>query len=87
MSDEKEESLISHLQALRETLLKCIISLCIVFPFVFFAAPPVLNKIIDILIGSTGIRLNYFSPMEVFLIQIKTAFVLDLIVCCPYMAK
>ncbi len=87
MGDEKEESLISHLEALRETLLKCLISLCIVFPFMFFVAPPVLNKIIDIVIGSTGIKLNYFSPMEVFLIQIKTAFVLDLIVCCPYIAK
>lgn len=87
MSDEKEESLISHLEALRETLLKCIISLCVVFPFVFFAAPPVLNKLIEIILGGTGIKLNYFSPMEVFLIQIKTAFVLDLIVCCPYIAK
>ena len=87
MSDEKEESLISHLEALRETLLKCIISLCVVFPFVFFAAPPVLNKLIEIILGGTGIKLNYFSPMEVFLIQIKTAFVIDLIVCCPYIAK
>ena len=88
MSDEQQsESLISHLEALRETLLKCIISLCVVFPFVFFAAPAVLNWLIDVILSGTGIKLNYFSPMEVFLIQIKTAFVLDLIVCCPYIAK
>lgn len=87
MSDDKSESLISHLEALRETLLKCIISLCIVFPFVFFIAPHALNWLIDTILSGTNIKLNYFSPMEVFLIQIKTAFILDLIICFPYMAK
>lgn len=87
MSDDKSESLISHLEALRETLLKCIISLCIVFPFVFFIAPHALNWLIATILSGTNIKLNYFSPMEVFLIQIKTAFILDLIICFPYMAK
>ncbi len=87
MCEENGESLISHLEALRETLLKCIISLCVVFPFVFFAAPAALNWVIDVIIGGTGIKLNYFSPMEVFVVQIKMAFILDLVICFPYMAK
>lgn len=87
MSEEKDGSLIEHLEALRETLLKCIISLCVVFPFVFFIAPYVLNWIIDTILGGTNIKLNYFSPMEVLIIQIKTAFILDLVVCSPYIAK
>ncbi len=87
MCEENNESLISHLEALRQTLLKCIISLCVVFPFVFFAAPAVLNWVIDIILNGTGIKLNYFSPMEVFIVQIKTAFILDLVVCFPYIAK
>ena len=48
---EKEdgESLISHLEALRETLLKCIISLCVGLPFTLYIAPKALNWLIDII--------------------------------------
>ena len=86
---EKEdgESLISHLEALRETLLKCIISLCIGLPFTLYIAPKALNWLIDIIVGDSKVAFNFFSPMEVFLIQLKTAMVLDVIVCFPYMAK
>lgn len=86
---EKEdgESLISHLEALRETLLKCIISLCIGLPFTLFAAPKVLNLLIDVIVGDSKVSFNFFSPMEVFLIQLKTAMVLDIIICFPYIAK
>ena len=31
--------------------------------------------------------LNYFSPTEVFIIQIKTAVVIDIIICFPYIMK
>ncbi len=86
---EKEdgESLISHLEALRETLLKCIISLCIGLPFTLYIAPKALNWLIDIIVEDSKVAFNFFSPMEVFLIQLKTAMVLDVIVCFPYMAK
>ena len=87
MSDNKEESLISHLEALRETLLKCIISLCVGIPFTLYLAPYALNLLVKTIAGEGNITFNYFSPMEVFLIQLKTALVLDVIVCFPYMAK
>lgn len=87
MSDNKEESLISHLEALRETLLKCIISLCVGIPFTLYLAPYALNLLVKTIAGEGNITFNYFSPMEVFLIQLKTALVLDIILCFPYMAK
>ena len=88
MSEEdKNESLISHLEALRETILKCLYAIAIVLPFTFFIAPKALNFLIKIILGSSKITLNYFSPVEVFLIQIKTAIVIDFIICFPYIEK
>lgn len=88
MEDKNDnESLIAHLEALRKTLIKCFISLGIMLPLAFFAAPKVLNRLIKILIGNNDIMLNYFSPTEVFILQIKVALVIDLIICFPYIAK
>ncbi len=87
MAENNDESLISHLEALRETILKCLISLCVVIPFTLWISPYVLNRLVDIIAGSDKISFNFFSPMEVFLLQLKTALLLDVIICFPYMAK
>lgn len=87
MVDNKDESLISHLEALRETLLKCLISLCIVIPFTLWLSPYALNFLVKVIAGSDKVSFNFFSPMEVFLLQLKAALLLDVIVCFPYMAK
>lgn len=87
MENNDNESLISHLEALRETLLKCFISLGVILPFTFFLAPKALDYLIKVIIGTNKITLNYFSPTEVFILQIKLAFVIDLVICFPYIAK
>ncbi len=85
--DDKDESIISHLEALRTTLLSCVYSIAIILPFTFFLAPKALSYIIKIILNGQNITLNYFSPVEVFMLQIKTAFILALIICFPYIAK
>lgn len=88
MTENKDdESLISHIEALRKTLLKCLVSIAVVLPFTFLIAPKGLNYLIKILIGENKITLNYFSPVEVFLIQIKLAVILAIVVCFPYIIK
>lgn len=84
---DKEESLISHLEALRSTLLKCFVSVGILLPFMFWLSPKVLHFLIKILISNNNIQLNYFAPMEVFILQIKLALVMSVIVAFPYIAK
>lgn len=83
----EKENLISHLEALRETLLQCFVSLGLVLPFALFLAPKALDYLIKILIGNNKITFNYFSPTEVFLLQIKMALLIDLVICFPYIAK
>lgn len=42
---------------------------------------------IKIIIGGNDISLNYFSPLEIFILQIKIAVVLDFLLCFPYIAR
>lgn len=85
--DEQDESLVRHLEALRSVLIKCFVSLGIGLVPMFLAAPYCMNGLIKVIIGDNDVSLNYFSPMEVFILQIKTAVVLDLLLCFPYIAR
>ena len=87
MVEDKDESLIVHLEALRSTLIKCFVSVGILLPVCFFFSPRILNLLIKILIGNQNITLNYFAPMEVFILQIKLALLSALVICFPYIAK
>ncbi len=85
--DEQDENLIGHLEALRSCLIKSLVALAIGFVPMFFAAPYAIDILIEIIAGDNEISFNFFSPMEVFLIQIKMALVLDFIICFPYITK
>lgn len=87
MPEEKDESLILHLEALRSMLIKCFSALGLGLIPMFLLAPYVMNLLIEIMIGDNQLSLNFFSPMEVFILQIKIAVVLDLLVCFPFIAK
>ena len=87
MQEDKDESIISHLEALRNTLIKCFVSVGIVLPFAFLISPKVLNFIIKIIISDTKITLNYFAPMEIFILQIKLGLLLAVAVAFPYIMK
>lgn len=87
MSEDKEQNLIQHLQDLRQVLIKSFLALGLGLIPMFILAPYVIDWLINIMISKHDITLNYFSPMEVFLLQIKTAVVLDLLICFPYIAK
>lgn len=85
--EEQEESLVQHLEAVRSVLIKCFVALGVGLIPMFLAAPFCMNGLIKIIIGGNEVSLNYFSPMEVFILQIKIAVVLDLLVCFPYIAR
>ncbi len=87
MTEDDNESLIAHLEALRSMLIKCFVALGIGLIPMFLAAPYGMDGLIKIMIGGNDVSLNYFSPMEVFILQIKIAVVLDLLVCFPYIAR
>ncbi len=85
--EDKDESLISHIEAFRKMLLKCLTCYALVLLPALFAAPKCLELFIKLIIRRHDIALNYFSPAEVFIIQIKLSMVIDLVICFPYIAK
>ncbi|MBQ8677974.1 MAG: twin-arginine translocase subunit TatC [Alphaproteobacteria bacterium] len=87
MNDDSNQSLIAHLEALRTVLLRSFVALGAVLLPCFWAAPYVIDWLIKVMLDGENISLNYFSPMEVFILQIKTALVVDILLCFPYIAK
>lgn len=87
MADDTDESLIQHLNALRSMLIKCFVALGIGLVPMFLLAPYCMDELVRIMIGSHQVSLNFFSPIEVFILQIKIAVVLDLLICFPYVAR
>lgn len=87
MADQKEETFIEHLEALRWVLIRCLSILALGFMPMYFIAPYVIDMLIDMMMQGSDITLNFFSPMEVFVLQLKTALVLDILICFPYMAR
>ena len=89
-SEDKEQSILAHLEELRKTILDSLIALAIGAVVAFPVSPFALKALIKIIrpddVGST-LQLNYFSPMEVFFIQIKLALLIDVVICFPYIAK
>ncbi|MBQ8671523.1 MAG: twin-arginine translocase subunit TatC [Alphaproteobacteria bacterium] len=68
-------------------LIKCLSVLAIGLLPMFFLAPFVMDALINIIMQNSEAKLNFFSPMEVFILQIKIALILDILICFPYLAK
>lgn len=88
MSENKnnEETLIVHIQELRKTLIRSLTALAVGFIPAFILSPNVLDKLIKILTADVSVVLNFFSPMEIFILQLKLAVIIDLLICFPYIA-
>lgn len=80
-------NLITHLEELRHTLIRCFIAIGIILPITLYLAPTTLDMLIKHLVNALPITLNFFSPLEIFILQIKTAVILDILICFPYIAK
>ncbi|MBO5038328.1 MAG: twin-arginine translocase subunit TatC [Alphaproteobacteria bacterium] len=84
---QNNTDLISHLEELRHTLIRCFIAIGIILPLALFLAPILLDFLIKYLTKGLSVTLNFFSPMEIFILQLKTALILDFLICFPYIAK
>ena len=83
---EQESSLITHLEALRRVMLRSLGALAIGIVPLFFVSPYVLDWFCKQIAMQSGVTLHYFSPMEVFLLQLKISALLDCVLFSPYIA-
>jgi len=87
MAKGKSLNLIEHLELLRKVLIKSFVALGVGFVPMFWVAPSVMNILIEVMMSKNNITLHYFSPMEVFILQLKTAMLLDVLLCFPYIMR
>lgn len=85
--DDKDQSIIAHLEELRKTLIRCFYAIGLMLPLCLWLSPKCLDFFVKFLIKGQDISLNYFSPMGVFILQIKLALLLSVLLAFPYMAK
>lgn len=83
----KTNDITSHLQDLRQTLIRCFKALGAVLPITLCVSPQLLDFLIKILLANSPIALNFFSPLEVFVLQIKISFITTLLITSPYLAR
>lgn len=86
MTDSDTSSLVSHLNALRQMLIRILLTLGILFVPLFFITPFVIQGLIQFINHYQSLTLHYFAPLDVFILQIKIAFILDLVICFPFIA-
>lgn len=87
MTDNQDGNLVEHLEALRRVLIKSLVALAIGLLPVFLVTPYVIDALVKVMTADNEITLNFFAPMEVFILQLKTAVILDILLCFPYIAK
>lgn len=79
-----ENTLIAHLEALRRTLLSCVIATAILYPVGYLTSPYVINALVQWCFPESAGKLHYFAPMEVFWVQLKLALILALALAYPW---
>lgn len=83
----KQNNIIEHLESLRSVLIKSLVALAIGIVPMYFVAPYIMNALISVMMQGSALKLNFFSPLEVFILQIKTALLSDILICFPYIVK
>ena len=82
--NDRDEPLIAHLEALRSTLIACIIAIVLLCPFSYWASPYVINYLVKHCIPESVGSLHYFAPMEVFWTQLNLSLILALLLSYPW---
>lgn len=84
MPELEKDSFLAHLEALRMTLLACFAAWAIALPFGWAAAPEVVNAITQWSCPEALGQLHYFSPLEVFMVNLRMGCILATALCYPY---
>lgn len=83
MPDNGENTIIGHLEDLRNTLLKIIYAVVVLYPVAYYFSSDIINFLINWCFKETDVQLHYFAPMEVFWQQLQIALVVALALAYP----
>ena len=73
MTNDHEETLASHLEALRGALLRCAAATAVLYPVGYLASPYLINALVRWCVPESAGMLHYFAPMEVLWVRLRLA--------------
>ena len=82
--DNTQQTFLEHLEALRSMLIHSLTAVAVMSLPGFYFAPKCIDFIIKNSLPENIKNLHYFSPMEVFVIQLKAGLVIGFILAFPY---
>ena len=85
MSSPDGNTLITHLEALRQALLRIVAATLILLPLTYWLSPYAVDWLTKWCFPEGG-ELYYFAPMEAFWVQIKLSLVFALVIAYPWNA-
>ena len=80
------ESFLDHLEALRQTVLRCVTAWVVALPVSLWLAPHLVDLLLKWSAPEKITEWNYFSPLEVFLVDMQVGAVTALVLSFPYCA-
>lgn len=84
MTNDHEETLASHLEALRGALLRCAAATAVLYPVGYLASPYLINALVRWCVPESAGTLHYFAPMEVLWVRLRLALIAALLDAYPW---
>ena len=84
MTNDHEETLASHLEALRGALLRCAAATAVLYPVGYLASPYLINALVRWCVPESAGPLHYFAPMEVLWVRLRLALIAALLDAYPW---
>ena len=84
MTNDHEETLAPHLEALRDALLRCAAATAVLYPVGYLASPYLINALVRGCFPESAGTLHYFAPMEVLWVRLRLALIAALLAAYPW---
>lgn len=84
--EEREGTIVEHLEELRWVIIRSLLSLLIFIPVVFYFSDRILEFIV-VHFCPNSMKLRFFSPIEPLIIKLKLSLYFSLFISLPYISK
>lgn len=84
MNPEDENTWLGHLEALRHSLLYCLVGTAVLLPLAYLLAPTLLVWMVSWTLPPELGKLHFFSPLEAFLVRVKMSVIMALLAAYPW---
>lgn len=84
MAEMVDQPLLAHLEALRKALLNILFMTAVLYPFAYWVSPEVIDFLVQWSCPPEMGKLNYFTPLEVFIVRLKLSLLLALAAAFPF---